>query len=324
MRAFLDTHRLLLIPSSPGLDPGRIEGRVAGAGAVPYLASDGTLTASIGSESMPDTAAIDSVTAGLNYVVDTGVKPVNRTMEAGNMARIRTGTYETRETAIRNGRPLREAFSLDKTGFVFVDHPTETADFFDPEDLASTYYPEVEALVERQTGARRVLVFDHTLRSGSESTREERKVREPVTQVHNDYTEWSGPQRVRDLLPDEADALLGRRFAIVQVWRAIARPIESHPLAIADASSLAAENLVAAERRYPDRVGETYQISYAPGHRWYYFPRMTRDEALVFKVYDSATDGRARFTAHTAFDDPTTPPGAPERESIEMRTIAFF
>ncbi len=273
---------------------------------------------------MPDTAAIDSVIAGLNYVVDTGVKPVNRTMETGNMARLRTGTYETHETVIRNGRPLRDGFSLDETGFVFVDHPTETADFFNPEDLASTYYPEVEALVERQTGARRVLVFDHTLRSGSADTRDERKVREPVTQVHNDYTEWSGPQRVRDLLPDEAEDLLGRRFAIVQVWRAITRPIESHPLAIADARSLAPENLVAAERRYPDRVGETYQVSHAPDHRWYYFPRMTRDEALVFKVYDSATDGRARFTAHSAFDDPNTPAGAPERESIEMRTIAFF
>ena len=273
---------------------------------------------------MPDSAASDSVTAGLNYVVDTGVKPVNRTMEAGNMARVRTGTYETRETVIRNGRPLRETFSLDATGFVFVDHATATEDFFNPEHLAATYYPEVEALIAAQTGARRVLIFDHTLRSGSEETREARKVREPVTQVHNDYTERSGPQRVRDLLADEADALLARRFAIVQVWRAITRPIESHPLAIADARSLAPENLVASERRYPDRVGETYQISWAPGQRWYYFPRMTRDEALVFKVYDSETDGRARFTAHTAFDDPDTPPGAPERESIEMRTIAFF
>ena len=170
---------------------------------------------------MPDTAAIDSVTAALNYVVDTGVKPVNRTMEAGNMARVRTGTYETRETVIRNGRPLRDTFSLEETGFVFVDHETATGDFFNPEHLASTYYPEVERLIAERTGANRVLIFDHTLRSGSEETREERKVREPVTQVHNDYTEWSGPQRVRDLLPDEAEDLLTRRFAIVQVWRAI-------------------------------------------------------------------------------------------------------
>ena len=78
------------------------------------------------------------------------------------------------------------------------------------------------------------------------------------------------------------------------------------------------------ERRYPDRIGQTYQIAYNAAHEWYYFPRMARDEALVFKVFDSATDGRARFTAHSAFADPTSPPDAAPRESIEMRTIAFF
>ena len=44
----------------------------------------------------------------------------------------------------------------------------------------------------------------------------------------------------------------------------------------------------------------------------------------MFKVYDSRKDGRARWTAHTAFDDPTTPPNARPRESIEIRTLAFF
>lgn len=142
--------------------------------------------------------------------------------------------------------------------------------------------------------------------------------------MHKNYTEWSGPQRVRDLLPDEADELLKHRFAIVQVWRAINQPIESNPLAICEARTLATGDLIASERRYPDRVGETYQVSHNPDHKWFYFPRMRRDEALVFKVYDSATDGRARFTAHTSFDDPTSPAGARPRESIEVRTIAFF
>ena len=178
--------------------------------------------------------------------------------------------------------------------------------------------------VKVRTGAKRVHVFDHTLRSGDEATRNEKSVREPVTRVHNDYTEWSGPNRVRDLLPDEAEDLLTRRFTIVQVWRAIRNPIESHPLGIVDARSLAEQDLVISERRYPDRIGQTYQIAYNADHDWYYFPRMARDEALVFKVYDSATDGRARFTAHSAFDDPTSPPNAAPRESIEMRTIAFF
>ena len=110
----------------------------------------------------------------------------------------------------------------------------------------------------------------------------------------------------------------------VQVWRAIRNPIESDPLGICDARSLAEQDLVISERRYPNRIGQTYQIAYNPNHEWYYFPRMARDEAMVFKVFDSATDGRARFTAHSAFADPTSPQNAAPRESIEMRTIAFF
>ena len=180
-------------------------------------------------------------------------------------------------------------------------------------------------MIKQRTGASRVVIFDHTLRSGDDETRREKQIREPVMSVHNDYTEWSGPQRVRDLLPeDEAGELLEHRFAIIQAWRAIQNPIQSNPLAIADARTLAEGDLIAAERRYPDRVGETYQISYNPDHDWFYFPNMTREEALVFKVYDSARDGRARFTAHSAIADPTSPPDAEPRESIEMRTLVFF
>jgi len=265
-----------------------------------------------------------AISAELNYSIDTGVKPVNETFGPNNIRRRTTGAYDPRTMRIADGRQYAAGFSLDDNGFEFVDHETAVRDFFDVGELKSVYYPEVERLIKRVSGATRVHVFDHTLRSGDEGEREERLVREPVLSVHNDYTEWSGPQRVRDLLPDEAEALLANRFSIIQVWRAINQPIESNPLAIADARSLAAADLIASERRYPDRVGETYRIKYNPQHRWYYFPRMRRDEALVFKVYDSAKDGRARFTAHTSFVDPTTPPGAPPRQSIEIRTLAFF
>jgi len=168
------------------------------------------------------------------------------------------------------------------------------------------------------------VVFDHTLRSGDEAEREAKLVREPVLSAHNDYTEWSGPQRVREVMGDEAERLLRRRFAIIQVWRAIGKPIQANPLAILDARSLVPEDLLAAERRYPHRVGQTYRLKYNPSHRWFYFPEMRRDEALVFKVYDSETDGRARFTPHTSFVDPATPPGSSPRQSIEARTMAFF
>ncbi|MEE8122932.1 MAG: CmcJ/NvfI family oxidoreductase [Alphaproteobacteria bacterium] len=265
------------------------------------------------------------IEAVLLYSVDTGVKPVTETIEPGHLTRTRVGTYEERAVTIRDGRPLSDEFTLDEHGFEFTGHETAVKDFFDADELKSVYYPEIEALVKDRTGASRVLIFDHTLRSGDKATREEKLIREPVMSVHNDYTDWSAPQRVRDLLPaDEVEALLEHRFAIVQVWRPIRHPIQSEPLAICDARSLAPEDLIAAERRYPDRVGETYRISYNPDHSWFYFPNMQRNEALIFKVYDSEKDGRARFTAHTSFDDPTSPPDAPPRESIEVRTLVFF
>jgi hypothetical protein len=269
-------------------------------------------------------AARSSVLAQIPYTADTGEKLVNETFGPNNIRRRASGTIEWREVQIGNGRALAGDFSLEKNGFIFLRHETAVRDFFDADELRSVYYPEVAELIRSVSRAVRVEVFDHTLRSGNESEREEKLIREPVLWAHNDYTEWSGPQRVRDLFPDEAERLLARRFAIIQVWRAINRPIQSNPLAIADAHSVSFEDLLIAERRYPNRVGQTYRLRYSPGHRWFYFPEMKRDEALVFKVYDSEKDGRARFTAHTSFNDPQTPAGAPPRQSIEARALAFF
>lgn len=267
----------------------------------------------------------DSVEASLTYLVDTGEKPATYSAQTGTTPTQVSGQYEERTVAIHDGRPIRDSFSLDQEGFVFVDHETKVSDFYDEGELRSVYYPEIEELVKDLTGATRVLIFDHTVRAEDHTTRKEKKVREPVRRVHNDYTEWSGPQRVRDLLPPkEAETLLQHRFAVIQVWRSIGKPVQTAPLAIADAQSLASKNLIAAERRYPDRVGETYHITYNPDHRWFYFPEMRRNEALVFKCYDSERDGRARFSAHAAFDDPNSPSDAPPRESIEVRTLAFF
>lgn len=264
------------------------------------------------------------VQAELSYIVDTGVKPVNETYGPGGILRSERATFDRHVVPIRDGRPLRESFSLDTSGFVLADHPTAMRNFHDSPELKAVYYREVEELIAAHSGASRVHLFDHTLRTSDQAAREALKIREPVRAVHNDYTEWSGPQRLRDLFGDEAEALLSRRFAIIQVWRAINAPIERDPLAIADAASLAQKDFIAAERRHPDRVGEIYQFAYNPAHRWVYFPRMRRDEALVFKVYDSAKDGRARWGAHVSFDDPTTRPNAGPRESIEVRAFAFY
>ena len=263
-------------------------------------------------------------TVEIPYTVETGENLVNETFGPNNIRRRKTGTHELKPMQIKNGRLCLDQISLDENGFVFVEHKTKVRDFFDAKQLQAIYYPEVEQLIKTASGAARVVIFDHTLRSGDEAEREEKLIREPVLSAHNDYTEWSGPNRVREFLPDEADRLLARRFAIIQVWRAINQPIQSNPLALADAKSISMEDLLVAERRYPHRVGQTYRLKFSPDHRWYYFPEMRRDEALVFKVYDSEKDGRSRFTPHTSFSDPASPPNAPPRQSIEVRAFAFF
>jgi len=273
----------------------------------------------------PATTAVadGSLTATLNYYLDNGEKPYTTTSALGGLDVRSGGGQDPRKVLLRNGRQETKDFTLDRNGFRFIPHATKVANFFDEAEIRSTYYAEMEALVTAETGASRVVVFDHTLRTADDAVREARKIREVVRRVHNDYTEWSGPQRLRDILPEEAERLLARRFTIVQVWRPISYPVETFPLGICDAQSLAASDLIVSERRYPNRVGQTYAITYNPAHHWYWFPRMRREEALVFKTYESRKDV-ARWTAHTAFDDPTAAPNARPRESIEIRTLAFF
>lgn len=238
--------------------------------------------------------------------------------------RKRRGNYERHTVTIHNARLLAGDLSLEREGFVLVRHDTQMKDFYDEEELRSVYYKETEELVKKTSGAKRVVVFDHTLRSGDEATREAKQVGGPVRGAHNDYTDWSGPQRVRDILPDEAEELLKGRFAVVQTWRPINRTVIRDPLAICDARSTGMEGAIPTARVYPDRRGETLHYTFNPKHYWYYFPHMERHEAVVFKTFESEKDGRARWTLHSAFDDPDTPADAPPRESIEMRTLAFF
>ena len=266
----------------------------------------------------------DVIEATVNYVQNNGEKLFTYTGAPGGNDKRSGGTYDPRTVKIHNGRLETDRFVLDRDGFRFVGHPTKMRDFYDEDELRRVYYPEMVELIKAQSGAKRVVVFDHTLRTADDELREAKKIREVVRRAHNDYTEWSGPQRVRDILPDEAEELLKRRFAIVQCWRPIRHPVETFPLAICDARSVSFDDFIISERIYQDRKGQTYACAYNPNHHWYWFPRMRREEALVFKVYDSQKEGVARWTAHTAFEDPTTPPNARPRESIEIRTLAFF
>lgn len=277
---------------------------------------------------MADIATLDTapetIEAELIYLASTGEKLVTQVADPGGRDQRQGGGNETHRVTIHNGRPLANRFEFEREGFRFAPIKTAVRNFYEEDEIRRVYYPECEALIKQVSGAKRVVVFDHTLRTASDQQRETQKIRDIVSRVHNDYTEWSGPQRVRDIMGDEAEELLRGRFSVIQVWRPINNPVESHPLAICDAQTVRPETLVVNERHYQDRVGQTYAITYDPAQRWYWFPHMRPDEALVFKVYESLRDGRARWTAHTAFADPSAPPHARPRESIEIRTLAFF
>ncbi len=260
----------------------------------------------------------------LNYIVPGDEKPRSYITGPGTPV-TRRSQYDAHGFAIRNARTLGEPASLDREGFALVDHRSATGDFYDSDEVERVYYPEMAELVKRATGAFRVHVFDHNVRNSDEAVRAARQVREPVRVVHNDYTVKSGPQRVRDLIGGgEAEKLIKGRFAAINVWRPIRGPLQTMPLAICDARSIAPNDLIATDLVYGNRTGEVYQTTWNPDHRWYYYPELAADEAILIKCYDSATDGTARFTCHTAFKDETTPADAIPRESIEARTLAFF
>ncbi|WP_297355954.1 CmcJ/NvfI family oxidoreductase [Paraburkholderia sp.] len=270
-------------------------------------------------------ASVTTIEAELNYLESNGERPVSYQYEPPPGVPKRSGVYRAHRVTISNARiaPPPGALSLDRNGFELHRRASALSDFSDPAKIESVYYREADALLKEATGAKRVVVFDHTLRDGRVDRHD--GVREPVKYIHNDQTFVSGPRRVRDHLPrDEAEQLLKGRVAIVNLWRPIGETVQSSPLALCDSRSIALNDLVASDLVYPDKVGETYALVFNPRHRWYYFPNMTPDEYLLLKIYDSAGDGIARLTAHTAFDDPTSPADAPLRRSIELRALLFF
>lgn len=271
-----------------------------------------------------DNQTLPFVEATVNYVVDNGIRPVTYIAEMGESNR-RDEVPDHRTVPIYDARPVADQLTLDSNGFAFQRQETAVMDFLDSSQIESIYNPEVEKIVAAATGASRVLVFDHTLRVADEDTRTSHKLREPVHVVHNDYTDLSAPQRIRDLLPaDEAAAALKKRYVYVNVWRSIKGTVEEIPLGICDAQSLVDDDMILMDLKYKDRVGEIHRTRYSPDHRWVYFPQMQPDELILLKCYDTELDGRARWTAHTAFEDPTSPANAARRQSIETRTIAFY
>lgn len=269
-------------------------------------------------------AQLPRVEAVMNYLAPTADRPRNYTFEPPAGVPWSNTSNEEHKVAIHDARPIAGRVSLDANGFSLIDHESAVRDFFDDEEVRRVYYPEVEQILKQATGAYRVHIFDHTTRRRVVGAQDRRDgPRQPVQRVHIDHTARSGPQRVRDLLPDEADELLKGRVQVINVWRPIIGPLQDSPLAVCDATTIRIDDLVPSDLVYPSRVGETYSVKFNPTHQWFYVPRMRTDEALLLKCSDTKTNVPARFTPHSAFVDPTTPANAPPRESIEVRTLVF-
>lgn len=265
------------------------------------------------------------VTAELNYLAPTPGKPRTYAFDPPPGEPKSTALPEPHQVPIFDARLIAGSFSLDREGFALVRHPTRVRDFYDDDEVRAVYYPAAEAFLRATLKADRVVIFDHTVRKRVEGAADLRGAgpRQPATRVHVDQTVVSGANRVREHLPDEAEQLLKGRVQVINLWRPIRGPLRDSPLAMADGTTVAADDLVASDLIYPNRNGETYSVKFNPAHRWFYVPEMTPDEALLLKCYDSAIDGRTRFAPHTAFVDPTTPADAVPRESIELRTLVF-
>src|SRR5215207_6096369 len=267
------------------------------------------------------------VEAELNYLGQSPERPRYYAYEPDANDPPPVMPLEPHRLPIHDLRPLSRELSLDLQGFALAEHRSAVRDFWDDEEVRRLYYPEAEAVIKQVTGASRVFIFDHLQRRRVPGLTDRARgggPRQPATRVHVDHTDRSGPQRVRDLLGAEAEELLKGRVQVINLWRPIRdEPLRDAPLAVCDSRTVASGDLIPSDLVYRERVGETYSVKFNPAHTWYYVPEMRRSEALLLKIADTKTDISARFMPHTSFTDPTTPAGAPPRESIEIRTLVF-
>jgi hypothetical protein len=265
------------------------------------------------------------VKVDLHYLSRMTERPRNYTFDPPPGVPRSNTVHETHQVPIYDLRGVVPEAALDREGFELLRHTSAVQNFYDEDEVLKQYYPEAERLIAEATGANRVFIFDHTgrRRVHGADDRAAGLPRQPATRVHVDHTAKSGPQRVRDFFGDEAEALLRGRVQVINLWRPIRGPLRDAPLAVCDARSVGPRDLVPSDLVYQNRVGETYAVTFNPAHQWFYVPDMQPNEALLLKCFDSATDGRARFAPHTAFEDPTAPADVLPRESIELRTLVF-
>ncbi|THH19322.1 hypothetical protein EUX98_g8798 [Antrodiella citrinella] len=240
----------------------------------------------------------------------------------------RNWTKEVHDITIENLRGKEDSVKLDTHGFQFLKGTSKHKSFASEEEVKAEYYPESVELIKKLLGASRVVPFDHTVRRRRPDELDDGPAkRQPVPLVHVDQTPTSAFTRVQMHMPaEDVPALTKKRFQIINLWRPIGRPAWDWPLALCDFTSVDYKrDLVPTTLKYPDRDGETFNVAFSQNHRWKYLRGMTPDEFLLIKCYDSQEDGKtALLTPHTAFQDPSTPPDAPLRESVELRLLVFY
>ncbi|TFK33594.1 hypothetical protein BDQ12DRAFT_657770 [Crucibulum laeve] len=233
-----------------------------------------------------------------------------------------------KDVLIENVRGKEESVTLDTAGFQFFNSPAKHTSFTDDAEIEREYYPESIELIKKLTSASRVVLFDHTVRRRQPGVDgRDPKLRQPAATAHIDQSTAASIARVhRHLPPSDVPSLLKRRFQIVNLWRPISHIALDWPLALCDYRSVDNKNdILPIALIYPDREGEIMGVKYNPDHKWKYLRGMTPDEVVLIKCFDSIQDGSvAVFTPHTAFQDPSTPPDAPLRESIELRALVFY
>ena len=270
-----------------------------------------------------------AIEAPLCFIVPQDEKPVFQSAAyTGSVPKI-LFDIENRNVTIEDLRTRQTPATIEGEGFELLLAPTAVDDLNDDTAVKGAYYSEIEALLKQRFGATRVAIFDATRRSDSGAgAANPDGHRGPASRVHVDYTAKSGPQRLHDSIGQaEAERLLASdaaRVIQVNVWRPIKGPVRRAPLALADASSIGRDDLVATDQVFPDRVGEIYHLAYNPAQRWYYASQMTRDEVLLIAGWDSREPQGSHFAAHGAFQLPDQDPNAPPRESIEIRTFVII
>jgi hypothetical protein len=268
------------------------------------------------------------VSATLNYVAPWSAR--NRLYVAPG-GHVTTTRYAPRTVRIANARPYREDFGLDSSGFTLLDHHSAVTDFGDAAELDGVYTGEATDLVRRVTGADEVVPLGWVIRRAGE---DKRGAQPPAPDVHVDVHPGRADDRLTAASPG---GRAFRRAIMTSLWRAFSEPPQDWPLAILDYRSVAdtegQPNLLLFVDTLPDPddvpdipdadaqpAGSIF--TYRPEHRWWYFPDMHPGEALLFKLHD--TDHSVAWRApHTAFRHAGVS-GAHPRESVEIRTVAFF